>query len=257
MCPTLAVTVTMMSGMAMGLATMVVLICSNVVISLLRKIVPDKVRIPAYIVIVATFVTIVDMVMYKFLPDLHETLGVFIALIVVNCVILARAEAFASQNPVLDSAIDGLGMGIGFTISLTILGFVRELLGLGSVLGNQIWDSPIAIFSQPAGAFFTLGILMALFNFLFDVYTKRKEIKLSLQVHVAENSEQNDLSLEELQVTDKPVKAVKTVNQLNDKSKEIENKFKVENLQESDIDNLNSKKNVIKEDIETSVKEGK
>ena len=137
MCPTLGTTTSSVNGLSMGLAATVVLICSNIVISLLKNVIPDKVRIPGFIVVIASFVTVVDLVMQAYLPDLYETLGLFIPLIVVNCIILGRAEAFASKNGVLLSAADGLGIGLGFTMSLTILGSVREILGNGSVFGFQ------------------------------------------------------------------------------------------------------------------------
>ena len=163
-CPTLAVTTALTNGFAMGMATTLVLICSNVLISLLRKIIPEKVRIPAFVLIIATFVTIVQMVLKKFLPSINESLGVFIPLIVVNCIILGRAEAFAFSNSVGKSAIDGLGMGIGFTLALCLLAFVRELLGAGSVFGYKIpvlSNYAMTIFVLPAGGFLTFGLLMA------------------------------------------------------------------------------------------------
>lgn len=167
MCPTLAVTTAAMNGLGMGLTTMVVLIGSNVAISLLRNFIPDKVRIPAYVVIIASFVTIVGMLLKAFLPVLDKQLGLFIPLIVVNCIILARAESFASKNSVMDSFADGLGMGLGFTLSLTVLGIVRELLGTGSVFGYSILGAsfePALIMILPPGAFLTLGLLMGLLN---------------------------------------------------------------------------------------------
>ena len=139
MCPTLAVTTSLQNGLGMGLSATAVLICSNLLISLLRKIIPDKVRIAAYIVIIAAFVTVIDMSLQAFLPDLATSLGVFIPLIVVNCIILARAEAFASKNPPLQSAVDGLGMGLGFTLALCIISSIREILGAGSIWGMQLY----------------------------------------------------------------------------------------------------------------------
>lgn len=182
MCPTLAVTTTMFNGIGMGLATTFVLVASNLIVSLLRKIIPDKVRIPAYIMIIATFVTVVEMLMSKFLPDLYDSLGVFIALITVNCIVLARAEAFASQNPVLDSVADGLSMGLGFTCSIAVLGMIRELLGSGKILGFTVlgeWFPSLSIFTSPAGGFLMLGLLMALFNFIYArvAFKKKKEAK--------------------------------------------------------------------------------
>lgn len=185
MCPTLAVTTTLINGIGMGLATMFVLIFSNMLISLLKNIIPDKIRIPAFIIIIATFVTIVDMVMKKFTPDLYESLGVFIPLIVVNCIIFARAEAFASANTVADSVFDGLSMGLGFTLSLSIISMLRELLSAGTILGITIlgnWFPKIAMFALPAGGFLMLGLLMAAFIYIykeFEQLNKKKYIKSS------------------------------------------------------------------------------
>ena len=167
MCPTLAVTTSAINGMGMGLSTAVVLTCSNVAISLLRKVIPDKVRIPSFIVVIATFVTIVGMLLKAYIPVLDQALGLYIPLIVVNCIILARAEGFASQNGPAASAADGLGNGIGFTVALTVIGAVRELLGNGSLFGMSLFGAsftPILIFILPPGAFLTLGFLFAGFN---------------------------------------------------------------------------------------------
>ena len=164
-CPTLAVTSSAFNGFGMGVAATFVLICSNVVISALRKIIPDKVRIPAFITIIAGFVTIVQMLVKAFLPALDTALGVFLPLIVVNCVILGRAEAFASKNPVFDSALDGVGMGLGFTLTLTLMGIFREALGAGSIFGFAVpffSANPIGFFTSAAGGFFTFGLFMAL-----------------------------------------------------------------------------------------------
>jgi len=155
----------------MGLAASVVLVCSNIVISALRKVIPDKVRIPAYIVIIASFVTIVQMAVKAFLPALDEQLGVYLPLIVVNCIILGRAEAFASKNPVLASAVDGLGMGVGFTAALFIMGAIREVLGAGSFYGISVpflAENPMLIFILPPGGFFVYGIIMAAANKLAE-----------------------------------------------------------------------------------------
>ncbi|MCF6461825.1 electron transport complex subunit RsxE [Clostridium sp. Cult1] len=167
MCSVLAVTTSAINGLAMGLAVTGVLIGSNVVISLLRKVIPDKIRIPAFIVVIATFVTIVEMFMKAYTQDLYNALGIFIPLIVVNCIILARAEAFASKNNVLASAVDGLGMGIGYTIALLALSILRELLGAGSIFDIRLFGpsfEPALIFIMPPGAFILLGILIAIFN---------------------------------------------------------------------------------------------
>lgn len=166
MCPTLATTTSAVNGMSMGLATLFVLVCSNVVISLLKNLIPDKVRIPAFIVVIATFVTMVQLVMQAYLPAIYDVLGLFIPLIVVNCIVLGRAEAFAAKNTVGLSALDGLGMGLGFTLSLTVLGIIREFLGAGTVFGLQIYSSHFAalIFVLAPGAFICLAYLMAAVN---------------------------------------------------------------------------------------------
>ena len=170
-CPTLATTTSVESAVGMGLAASVVLVCSNMAISALRKVIPDKVRIPAYIVIIASFVTIVQMAVKAFLPALDEQLGVYLPLIVVNCIILGRAEAFASKNPVLASAVDGLGMGIGFTAALFVMGAAREILGAGSFYGLSIpflSENPMLVFILPPGGFFVYGIIMAVANKLAE-----------------------------------------------------------------------------------------
>ncbi len=165
MCPTLATTTSALNGLEMGLATMFVLILSNIVISLVAPIVPDKVHIPVYIVIIATFVTVLQLLMQAFVPDVYKTLGLFIPLIVVNCIVLGRAEAFANKNTVIDSALDGIGIGIGFTLSLTVIGIVREILGSGSVFGAKFFPGDgILAFVMAPGAFLVLGYLMVLFN---------------------------------------------------------------------------------------------
>ena len=165
MCPTLGTTTSAINGAGMGIATMFVLIMSNIVISLIKNLIPDKVRIPAFIVVIASFVTVIQLLMEAYVPSLYETLGVFIPLIVVNCIILGRAEAFASKHNVLDSALAGLGIGLGFTLSLTVIGAVREILGSGSVFGYKFieGDGMIAFVLAP-GAFLVLGYLMVLFN---------------------------------------------------------------------------------------------
>ncbi len=165
MCPTLAVTTSAENGIGMGLATTFVLICSNIVVSLLRKLIPSGVRIPAFIIIIASFVTVVQLAMEAWIFDLYQALGIFIPLIVVNCLILGRAEAFASKNGTLRSIFDGVGMGIGFTLALFILGAVRELFGAGSILGFTIFGGsyqPMLLMILPPGAFITLGLLLAL-----------------------------------------------------------------------------------------------
>ena len=165
LCPTLATTTSAMNGLEMGLATMFVLILSNIVISLISPLVPDKVHIPVYIVVIATFVTLLQLLMQAYVPEVYETLGLFIPLIVVNCIVLGRAEAFASKNSVGDSALDGIGIGIGFTLSLTVIGIVREILGSGSLFGWKfIAGDGILAFVMAPGAFLVLGYLMVLFN---------------------------------------------------------------------------------------------
>jgi Na+-translocating ferredoxin:NAD+ oxidoreductase subunit E len=167
MCPTLGVTSSAINGLGMGLATTFVLVCSNVVVSLIKSQIPDKVRIPSFIVVIASFVTIVELSMQAFVPALFNTLGIFIPLIVVNCIVLGRAEAFASKNTVLSSLLDGLGMGIGFTFALTLLGLIRELLGASSAFGIDFLKGDLMlVFILAPGAFIALGYLIALINHL-------------------------------------------------------------------------------------------
>lgn len=165
MCPTLGTTTSAINGLGMGVATMFVLILSNMVISAVAKVIPDKVRIPSYIVIIAAFVTILQLLLQAYVPSLYETLGLFIPLIVVNCIVLGRAEAFANKNGIVDSALDGIGVGLGFTIALTVIGAVREILGSGSVFGLKFMegDGMLAFVLAP-GAFLVLGYLMVLFK---------------------------------------------------------------------------------------------
>ena len=173
-CPTLAVTTSAINGLGMGAAATFVLLGSNIVISALRKIIPDKVRIPAFIVVICMFVTIIQLVMQAYLPSLYESLGIFLPLIVVNCIILGRAEAFASKNPVIASAFDGLGMGIGFTLALTLIGCIRELLGNGSVFGINLLGAgyqPMLLMILPAGGSLVFGLLLGIINSL----TNRKK----------------------------------------------------------------------------------
>ena len=185
MCPTLAVTSSAINGLGMGLSTMVVLICSNLVISLLRNVIPDKVRIPAYITIIAGFVSVVQMLVKAFLPDIDKALGIYLPLIVVNCIILARAEMFASKNSVVPSILDGLGMGIGFTAVLTLMGAIRELLGAGTIFSLPVtanFISPMIVFLLPPGGFFVFGVLMAAATWL----TTPKEKKAAKPAQTAE-----------------------------------------------------------------------
>ena len=176
-CPTLALTTAAMNGIGMGLAVTFVLICSNLIISLLRRVIPKQVRIPAFILIIATFVTVVRLALDYFLPDIYASLGLYLPLIVVNCIILARAESFASKNGVIASATDGLFMGIGFTLALTLMGAVREILGAGAIFGYKLWDFSIGFFSSSAGAFFTYGIFIALFAVITDKISEKAKSK--------------------------------------------------------------------------------
>ena len=175
-CPTLAVTTSAINGLGMGLAATFVLLCSNIVISMLRKFIPDKVRIPAFIVIIASFVTVVQLLLQAYIPSLYDSLGLFIPLIVVNCIILARAEAFASKNPVIASGGDGLGMGLGFTLALTLIGAIRELIGSGTIFNMQVMGAgyePMLIIVMASGGFLTYGLLLGIINAL----TNRKQQK--------------------------------------------------------------------------------
>jgi electron transport complex protein RnfE len=176
LCPTLAVTTAAENGMGMGLATTFVLVCSNILISLLRNVIPKKVRIAAFIVVIASFVVIVELVMQAYFYPLYKVLGLFIPLIVVNCIILGRAEAFASKNRLLPSVADGLGMGLGFTLSLTFLGAVREIIGNGTLFGMSImWSSyePFAVMVKAPGAFLCLGVILGLMNWVSVLQKKR------------------------------------------------------------------------------------
>lgn len=167
MCPTLAVTTSAKNGLGMGIATMAVLVMSNLLISLLRKVIPNSVRVPVYIIIIASFVTVVEMLMHAYVTSLYESLGIYIPLIVVNCIILGRAESYASKNGPLLSIFDGLGMGLGFTVGLTVIGLVRELIGSGTIFGIQVAPEsyePVSIFVMAPGAFFVLALLCALQN---------------------------------------------------------------------------------------------
>ena len=175
-CPTLAVTTSAINGLGMGVSTMAVLICSNIVISILKKIIPSKVRIPCYIVVIAGFVTVVQLMLKAYLPALDKSLGLFIPLIVVNCIILGRAEMFASKNSIVDSALDGLGMGVGFTLALGVMGLIREILGSGTAFGLTVTAgtiTPMGIFMLAPGGFFVFAILIALINWA----SKGKAIK--------------------------------------------------------------------------------
>lgn len=182
-CPTLAVTTLAMNGLGMGLSTTFVLICSGIVISALRSIIPSKVRLPAFITIIAAFVTMLMMLLKAFLPSLNNSLGVYLPLIVVNCIILGRAEVFASKNKVFDSALDGLGMGLGFTLTLVLMGAIREILGSGSIFGANLHlpVEPMTVFITPAGGFFVFGILMAAVIWLEEKTGNIRERKLGCE----------------------------------------------------------------------------
>lgn len=184
MCSVLAVSATVINSFAMGLSVTAVLIASNFVVSALRHLIPSKIRIPAFIVVIATFVTIIEMFMHAYAQPIYNALGIFLPLIVVNCAILARAEAFAYKNPVIPSIIDGLGTGMGFTLAITVLGAVREVLGSGSLAGINLFPEsfqPIGLFVQPAGAFIALGILIALFNVVRNKKEKQELYKASMK----------------------------------------------------------------------------
>ena len=173
MCPTLATTTSVNNALGMGLAATFVLVCSNIIISMIRNIIPNKIRIPSYIIVIAAFVSIVDMVMAAYLPDLHKALGLFIPLIVVNCIIMGRAEAFASKNSVMDSMADGIGMGIGFTLALILMSSIREILGSGTWAGMKVMPvtyDPMLVAILTPGAFITLGLLMAGINMLKEKF---------------------------------------------------------------------------------------
>ena len=180
MCPTLAISTAASSGVGMGLATTFVLVFSNMVISLLRNVIPEKVRIPSFVVVIATFVTIIDLIIKAFLPALSSTLGIYIPLIVVNYIIFARAESFAFKNPVLPSIFDGLGMGLGFTGALTLLASVREIIGSGKWFGMAVMPAgykPMSIIIAPTGGFLTLGVMILIVNALVNYIGKRKQMK--------------------------------------------------------------------------------
>ena len=176
-CPTLGLIKSAFSAMGMGLTVVVVLTLSNILISLLRKIIPNEVRIPCYIVIIATLVTFARMFLEKFVPDLHDSLGGFLALIVVNCIILGRAEAFASKHTVLESAVDGIANGLGFTLALTLMGVICEFFGKGSLFGAQIMSFSIGILAEPAGAFIIYGLSIAVFTYIVDSIERAKRVK--------------------------------------------------------------------------------
>lgn len=193
-CPTLALTTMAINGIGMGMAVTFVLICSNLLISILRHVIPKEVRIPVFVIIIATFVTIVRLLLDKLLPDLYESLGLYLPLIVVNCIILARAESFASKNNVIASIFDGLFMGLGFTLALTLMGAFREVLGSGAIFGVKLWEFKIEFFSSSAGAFFTYALFIAVFSLLSSLITKKRKIREYSKLTKLEKL--NDSSLE-------------------------------------------------------------
>lgn len=179
-CPTLALTTAAMNGIGMGLAVTFILICSNAIISMLRRVIPNEVRIPAFVMIIATFVTLVRMILDKFMPDLYQAMGVYLPLIVVNCIILGRAESFASKNPVAESACDGLFTGLGFAWAMTAISVIREVLGAGRLFGVELWEFKIEFFSSSAGAFFVYGLCIAMYNGAYskaELYLRKKRFE--------------------------------------------------------------------------------
>ena len=241
-CPTLAVTSGAVNGMGMGLAATFVLVCSNILVSLLRKVIPDKVRIPAYVLIIATFVTLVQMILQKFIPSLYESLGIYLPLIVVNCIILARAEAFASTNKVLDSALDGLGMGLGFTASLMLIGLIREFLGAGTLFYGELAGLQMGvkfsalesvsmnIFILTAGGFLVFGILMAVINAISDYAKKRKDEREQKQIALIESAEREQRITEAFQSAEEKESAKNSENKTDSADNEIKSDLKTETV---------------------------
>lgn len=224
-CPTLALTTAAMNGIGMGLAVTFVLAFSNMIISLLRRVIPKEVRIPAFVLIIATFVTMVRLALDKLLPDIYSSLGLYLPLIVVNCIILARAESFASKNGVLASACDGLFTGLGFTVALTLMGAVREILGAGTVFGFKLWDFKIEFFAKSAGAFFTYAVFIAVFAIIMDSIDKKRKIAKFKNFEVDKRSKISE-------------------NNANDNqtgSSENKNGLKSQNLAEKTTDNASDK----------------
>lgn len=187
-CATLGMSSSAIDGFGMGISVTVVLLLSNVVISLLRKLIPNTVRIPAFIVVIATMVTILRMALDKFLPDLYDAMGVYLPLIVVNCIILGRAESFASKRPVLESALDGVSTGLGFTAAITVMGIIREFLGSGTFFSLKVMNFTIGFFSNQAGAFFVYGVCIALFVYIGDCVEKSRRIKQARALRVPDQS---------------------------------------------------------------------
>lgn len=187
-CATLGMSSSAINGFGMGISVTVVLLLSNVVISLLRKLIPNTVRIPAFIVIIATMVTLLRMVLDKFMPSIYDAMGVYLPLIVVNCIILGRAESFASKRPVLESAIDGVSTGLGFTLAITLMGMIREFLGSGSFFGMKVMNFTIGFFDNQAGAFFVYGVCIALFVYVSDCVEKARRTKQAIALRTVEKA---------------------------------------------------------------------
>lgn len=192
MCATLALTTSAMNGLGMGLTVTIILTLSNLIISCLRKVIPSAVRIPAFVVVIATLVTLVRMILEKYIPDLYDSMGVFLPLIVVNCLILARAEAFASKNTPVKATVDGMANGLGFTLGLVIISLIREVLGAGKIFGLKLWSFKIEFFTSPAGAFFVYGICIAVFIYFYDKIIRNNRRKLA-------NLPQTPLSVDSLE----------------------------------------------------------
>lgn len=260
MCPTLAITTSAFNGLGMGLAATLVLVCSNALVSLLRNIIPDKVRIPAYVLIIATFVTMLEMLLKKFIPTLYGALGIYLPLIVVNCIILARAEAFASVNKVGDSILDGLGMGLGFTLALTLLGFIREFLGSGTIFAGTLGEAEfglslgvlqnysLSIFVLPAGGFLTLGLVMAAVNAISDYKAKKQKERYE---RIAQEIENAKLEMEK----DKELFSVGSVGESVEEDKAIENKAtEKEEVKDTNIKSIKDAKSV--EDADSASSKG-
>ena len=217
MCPTLAVTTSAFNGLGMGLTTTVVLALSNLIISLLRKLIPDKIRIPAFIVIIASFVTMMQLLLQAYIPDLYKALGIYIPLIVVNCIILGRAEAFAYKNPVIPSLFDGIGMGLGFTVALTLIGMLREFIGGCSFFGMELgWFVPVGIFKMAPGAFFVLALLCAIQNKMKIEGAKRgkdvSKIQSGCNSDCANCKVDCDKRIDDIEITQEDIESTAKIN---------------------------------------------
>ena len=217
MCPTLAVNTSAYNGLGMGLTTTVVLALSNLIISMLRKVIPDKIRIPAFIVIIASFVTMMQLLLQAYMPDLYKSLGIYIPLIVVNCIILGRAEAYAYKNSVIPSFFDGIGMGLGFTLSLTIIGMLREFIGGCSFFGRELgWFAPVGIFKMAPGAFFVLALLCAIQNKIKSEGAKRgkdvSKIQSGCDHDCANCFEQCDNRYDDIEITQEDIDSTARIN---------------------------------------------